>query len=71
MYKFMKLRLFMMSDTLYVMLYIPLVDKPLQFKLFGMHNIPLVHHILKNHLYTQYRMNTLQVGQTQNIFCFQ
>ena len=36
--KFMKLRSFMMSDTLYVILYIPLVDKSLQFNLYRIHN---------------------------------
>ena len=47
MYKFMKLRFFVMSDILYVMLYIPLVDKSLQFNLYRIHNIPLFHPILK------------------------
>ena len=37
----------MMSDTLFVILYIPLVDKSLQFNLYRIHNIPLVHPILK------------------------
>ena len=37
----------MMSDTLYVILHIPLVDKSLQFHLFRIHNIPLVHPVLK------------------------
>ena len=45
MYKFMKLTSFMMSDTLYVVLHIPLVDKSPQFHLFRIHNIPLVHPI--------------------------
>ena len=47
MYKFMKLRLFMMLNTLYVVLHIPLVGKSLQFHLFRIHNIPLVHQVLK------------------------
>ena len=47
MYKFMKLWSFMLSDTLYVVLYIPLVDKSLQFNLYRIHSIPLVHLILK------------------------
>ena len=37
----------MITNTLYVVLHIPLVDKSLQFYLFGIHNIPLVHPILK------------------------
>ena len=44
---FMKLRSFMMLGTLYIVLCIPLVDKSLQFNLFRIHNIPLVHPILK------------------------
>ena len=47
MYKSMKLQSFMLSATLYVVLHIPLVDKSLQFKLYRIHNIPLVHPILK------------------------
>ena len=46
-YHVMKLRSFMMSDILYVMLYIILVDKLLQFNFYTIHNIPLVHPILK------------------------
>ena len=41
MYKFMKLQSFMMSDTLYVILHIPLLDKSLQINLYGIHNIPI------------------------------
>ena len=37
-----------MSDILYIVLYIPLVDKSLQFNLYRIHNIPFVHLILKN-----------------------
>ena len=37
----------MVSDTLYVVLHIPLVDKLLQFHLYMIHNIPLVHPALK------------------------
>ena len=37
----------MMSETLYVIIHIPLVDKSLQFNLYRIHNIPLVHAILK------------------------
>ena len=47
MYKFMKPQSFMMTDTLYVILHTPLVDKSLQFNLYRIHNIPLVHPILK------------------------
>ena len=47
MYKFMKLWFSMMSDTLYVIVHIPLVDKPLQFNLYRICNIPLVNLILK------------------------
>ena len=36
-----------MSDTLYVLLHIPLVDKSLQFNQYRIHNIPFVHPILK------------------------
>ena len=43
----MKLQSFMMSDTLYVILHIPLVDKLLQFNLHRLHNIPLVYPIFK------------------------
>ena len=37
----------MMSNTLYVILHIPLVDKSLQLNLYRIYNIPLVHPILK------------------------
>ena len=47
MYNFMKLQSFMISDTLYGILHIPLVEKSLQFHLFRIHNIPLVHCVLK------------------------
>ena len=47
MYKCMKLQSFMLSDTLYAVLHIPLVDKSLQFHLFRIHNIPLVHPTLQ------------------------
>ena len=40
MYKFMKLGSFMMSNTLYIVLHIPFIDKSLQFHLFRIHNIP-------------------------------
>ena len=40
----------MLSDTLHVMLHIPLVDKSLQFNLYRIHNIPLVHPVLKKSL---------------------
>ena len=43
----MKLQSFMMSNTLYIVLHIILVDKSLQFHLFRIHNIPLVHPVLK------------------------
>ena len=39
----------MMSDTLYGILHILLVDKSLQFNLYRIHNILLVHLILKSH----------------------
>ena len=68
MYKFMKLQSFMMSDTLYVVLHIPLVDKSLQFHLFRIHNIPLVHPFLKNHLGTQFRKNTSPSDRMNNTF---
>ena len=52
-YKFIKLQSFMLSDTLYAVLHIPLVDKSLQFCLFRIHNIPLVHPTLhKSFQYT-------------------
>ena len=38
---------FMFSDTLYVVLHIPLFDKLLQFNLYRIHNIPVVHPVLK------------------------
>ena len=47
MYKFMKLWYFMLSDTLYVVLHIPLFDKSLQCNLCRIHNILLVHPIPK------------------------
>ena len=47
MYKFMKLWSFMMSDTLYAVLHIPLINKSLQFHLFRIHNIWLVHPTLQ------------------------
>ena len=37
----------MMSDTLYVVLHIPLMNKSLQFHLFRIHNIPLAHPTLQ------------------------
>ena len=43
----MKLQSFMLSDTLYVVLNIPLVDKSLQFNLYRIPNIPLVYTVLK------------------------
>ena len=43
MYKFMKLQSFIISDTLYAVSHILLVDKSLQFHLFQIHNIPLFH----------------------------
>ena len=43
----MKLWSFMTSNTLYFVLHIPQVDRSLQFHLFRIHNIPLVHPILK------------------------
>ena len=43
----MKLQSFIISDTLYVVLHIPVVDKWLQFYLFKIHYIPLVHPTLK------------------------
>ena len=45
--KFMKLQPFIMTNTLYVVLHIPLVDKSPQFYLFRIHNMPLVHPIIK------------------------
>ena len=42
MYKFMRLQSFIISDTLYAVIYIPPVDRSLQFHLFQIHNIPLV-----------------------------
>ena len=47
MYTFMKLQSFMLSDTLYVVLDMPLVNQSLQFNLYGRHNIPLVNPVLK------------------------
>ena len=47
MYKFMKHWLFMMSDTLYVILHIPLGEKSLKFNLYRIYIIPLIHPILK------------------------
>ena len=47
MYKFMKLWSFMLSDTLYAVLHIPIVDKSLQFNPYRIHIILLVHPILK------------------------
>ena len=46
----MKLQPFMLSDTLYLVLHVPLVNKSLQFNLYRIHNIPLVHPILKKSL---------------------
>ena len=37
----------MLSNTLYIVLHIPLVNKSLQFNLYKIHNILLVHPILK------------------------
>ena len=47
MYKFVTLQSFMMSNTLYVVLHIPLLDKSIQFHLFRILNIPLSHPNLK------------------------
>ena len=47
MHKFMKLQSFMLSDTLYVVLLVPLVDRSLQFNLYRIHKIHLVHPVLK------------------------
>ena len=46
-YKFMKLQSYMLSDTLFGVLHIPLVNRSLQFKLHRIHNIPVVHPFLK------------------------
>ena len=69
MYKFMKLWSFKLSDTLYVVLYIPQVNKSLQFNLYRIHDIPLVYPILKNHLNTPSWKDSLKLGQTHNICC--
>ena len=68
-YKFLKLQSFMMSNTLYVVLQILLVDKSIQFYLFRIHNISLVHPILKNCLGTQFRKNTSLSDGMRNRFC--
>ena len=47
MYKFMKLHSIIISNTLCAVLHIPLADKSLQFHLFRIHNIPLVHPTLQ------------------------
>ena len=43
----MKLQSYMLSETLYVVLHIPLVNKWLQFNLYRIYNISLVHPVLK------------------------
>ena len=43
----MKLQSFIISNTLYTVLHVHLVNKSLQFHLFRIHNIPLVHPTLK------------------------
>ena len=43
----MNLQSFMLPDTLYVVFHIPLVNKSWQFNLYRMHNISLVHPILR------------------------
>ena len=53
----------MMSDILYIVLHIPLVDKSLQVNLFRMNNFPLVHPILKK----PFRLMACQVSNGQ--FC--
>ena len=70
MYKYIKLQSFMMSNTFNVVLHIPLVDKSLQFNLFRMHIIPLVHPILKNHLGIQFRENASPSDWMSNTFHF-
>ena len=67
-YKFLKLQSFMLSDTLYIVLHVPLVDKLLQFYLYRIHKIPLVNPVLKNHLYTAFRKSTLQLGKICSTF---
>ena len=47
MYKFMKCQSCMLSNTLYVVLHIPLVNKSLQFSLYRIHNILLAYLVLK------------------------
>ena len=47
MHKFMRLQSFIISDTLYAVLHIPLLHKSLQFHLFQIHNILLVHPTLQ------------------------
>ena len=60
----------MMSNTLYVVLHIPLVDKSLQFYLFRIHNIPLVHAILKKlfRYSIQEEYLTIQLGEQYILF---
>ena len=58
MYKFMRLQSFIISDTLYAVIYIPPLDRSLQFHLFQIYNIPLVLPTLqKSFQYTIYQEN--------------
>ena len=68
MYKFMKLQSFMFSDTLYVVLHIPLVNKSLQFNLYRIHNIPVVHPVLNKSLKYSIQEKYLEASQNHSIF---
>ena len=68
MYKFIKLQSFMMSDTLYAVLHIPFFDRSLQFQLFRIYNVPLVHPTLQSHFSTLFKRNTLPSDQMDSIF---
>ena len=68
--KFMNLQPFMMSNTLYVVLHISLIDKSLQFHLFRIHNIPLVHPILKKSFLYSIQEENLAIRSDEQYILF-
>ena len=69
-YKLMKLQSFMMSDTLYVVLHFPLVDKSLWFHLLRIHIIPLVHPVLKTSFRYSIQENCLAIRLDKQYISF-
>ena len=70
MYKFMKFQSFMLSNTPYVVFHVPLVDNWLQFNLYRIHNIPIVHTALKKSFKYSIQEEYLAVGSDLQYISF-